>query len=601
MLYNKISLAFPEGNEILFRKKYFSDSIVHFRIAFVIVSILYGLFGQLDSLVVSEYLKVFYWIRYFIVIPVFLVVLLLSFTKLFYKIWQALLLFSFVIGGTGISIMVILMPENFAYYGGLMLVFSAGYFFIKLRFLLASIAGWLTLIFYNIGAIFYADVPNMVLINNNFFFISANLIGMVASYNIEYYARRNFFLNHQLDKEKLITEGINKVLEKKVDERTQELLIAKEIAEANNANLTAIIEGTKANIWAFNQNYEILYINKAFQTEFYQTFGTWIEKGVNLIESLPKELQQLWKMRYDRVLENEHFTIDDSIEMPSGMIYIQVTFNPIVNKGKVVGGSCFGNVVTDAKNAELELIRAKEKAEESDRLKTAFLQNMSHEIRTPMNAIVGFSGLLIDNFHDKSNLEKFVAIINQRSNDLLNIINDILDISKIESSQVSINYEACNIEALFAELDVFFTEYQKSLSKKFIDFSLHCYLKHSSFINTDPVKLKQILTNLIGNAFKYTDKGTIVCTCERKNDCVIFKVSDTGIGIPEYEFDYIFERFAQVHHNSMQNVGGTGLGLSIAKGLVNLLGGEIWLESAVNKGTTFYFTIQTPPKDDGND
>jgi PAS domain S-box-containing protein len=371
-----------------------------------------------------------------------------------------------------------------------------------------------------------------------------------------------------------------------------ELLLAKEAAEAINANVTAIIEGTTNNIWAFDRNYNILYINQIFQREFYNTFGAKLEPGVSLIEALPEALRPFWKPRYDRVLANEQFTIEDSIDTGNGIIYIQVSFNPIVKNGEVIGGSCFGSNITPRKLEELELLNAKERAEESDRLKTAFLQNMSHEIRTPMNAIMGFSSLLSENYNNLENLEKFSGIIYQRCSDLLDIINDILDISKIESGQLEVNIEEYSISDLFSELKSFFTEYQIRMGKQHINFSLQnntgqLYL---AFM-TDKVKLKQILINLIGNAFKFTIGGSIVCGCKLENNQLIFHVSDTGIGIPQDKFDHIFERFTQLHQNTISNISGTGLGLSIAKGLTALLNGKIWLQSETGKGTTFYFSI----------
>jgi len=250
--------------------------------------------------------------------------------------------------------------------------------------------------------------------------------------------------------------------------------------------------------------------------------------------------------------------------------------------------------ITEVKAKELELTKAKEKAEENDRLKTAFLQNMSHEIRTPMNAIMGFSDLLIYHTDDKEKLKSFSEIINQRCIDLLEIINDILDISKIESGQLTINIEDCNIKELLTELDFFFQEHQKRIGKEHIQFRLqHPDDKQITTIQTDKVKLKQILINLIGNAFKFTDKGSIECGCKQNHHQLIFYISDTGIGIPAEKHEMIFERFSQLHHNSTKNTGGTGLGLSIAKGLANLLGGQIWLESVPNKGTTFYFSVNS--------
>ena len=223
-----------------------------------------------------------------------------------------------------------------------------------------------------------------------------------------------------------------------------------------------------------------------------------------------------------------------------------------------------------------ELIKAKEKAEESDRLKTAFLQNMSHEIRTPMNAIMGFSELLIKQYNNKPKLEKYCDIIHQRCNDLLAIINDLLDIAKIESGQLNVNFETCNLNDLFKELTNFFKEHKIRLQKSNIKFKLQNYCYPNENLITDKVKLKQIFINLIDNAFKFTANGTIEGGCKfDTNNNLLFYLSDTGSGIPVEQQSKIFERFTQLKPLDNRVVAGTGLGLSIVKGLVNLLGGEI--------------------------
>jgi len=248
--------------------------------------------------------------------------------------------------------------------------------------------------------------------------------------------------------------------------------------------------------------------------------------------------------------------------------------------------------VTIQKELEQNLLLAKEKAEEHDKLKTAFLANMSHEIRTPMNAIMGFSSLLPNCYNNKVKLDSYSKIIELRCNDLLNIINDLLDISKIESGQSIKNIENCNINELFNELVHFFNEYKVRINKQDISLLFHPLpIETLACIKTDKLKLKQIIINLVSNALKFTKEGTIECGCKQVGKKLQFFVSDTGIGIPSNKYDYIFERFSQIKHPSLQNIGGTGLGLPIVKGLVKLLGGNIWLESECDKGTTFYFTI----------
>ena len=287
---------------------------------------------------------------------------------------------------------------------------------------------------------------------------------------------------------------------------------------------------------------------------------------------------KLERIFYQNELEKLNEELEQKVELRTLELYNQNQEYSTLNK--------------EYKKTNEELQIAKEKAEESDRLKTAFLQNMSHEIRTPMNAIMGFSSLLVETHGNKAKLESYSTIINQRCNDLLDIINDILDISRIESGQLTVNNEECNISELFSELKIFFTEYQKRIGKQHINFRLQSIFDQSyNLINTDKVKLKQILINLIGNAFKFTEQGSIECGCKLENNYLLFYTSDTGIGIPKDKHHKVFERFSQLHETA-NIIGGTGLGLSIAKGLVNLLGGRIWLESEVNKGTTFYFTIK---------
>nr|NQU89545.1 hypothetical protein [Bacteroidota bacterium] len=248
MKLNRVTLSFPEKSEHEFLGKYYYDSLIQFRLSFALVILLYGVFGFLDSYIVPEFAEIFWIIRFLFVIPILVLVILISFTKYFKFIWQTLLFISFVIAGTGISIMTVLVPENYSYYAGMMLIFTAGYFFIKLRFFLASIAGWLTLAIYNIGAIFYTNASNEIIVNNNFFYISANLIGMFAAYNIEFYARRDYYLNVQLDKQKDAVEEVNRNLEKKVEERTRELnernrelVKAKEMAEQSDKLKSAFL------------------------------------------------------------------------------------------------------------------------------------------------------------------------------------------------------------------------------------------------------------------------------------------------------------------------------------------------------------------------
>jgi PAS domain S-box-containing protein len=249
--------------------------------------------------------------------------------------------------------------------------------------------------------------------------------------------------------------------------------------------------------------------------------------------------------------------------------------------------------IEEQKEYESNLLIAKNKAEESDRLKTAFLHNMNHEIRTPLNAIIGFSQLLADSFNDEEKLNEYTNIIKKCSNDLLRIINDVLHIARIESAQLVVSIEPYHISDLFAELHRSFNANQIRREKQDLSFQLNidsCLSDETVW--TDSTKLKQIFFSLIDNAFKFTDNGKIEVGYKSDKDYgSVFYVSDTGIGIPSDKYELIFDRFIQLDNSNSRLYGGNGLGLSIVKGLVQLLGGNIWLESEMGKGSTFYFTI----------
>jgi signal transduction histidine kinase len=237
-----------------------------------------------------------------------------------------------------------------------------------------------------------------------------------------------------------------------------------------------------------------------------------------------------------------------------------------------------------------ELEEAKKKAEESDKLKSSFLANMSHEIRTPMNSILGFSNLLSDESLSKENRKSFVDIIIRCGESLIVLIDDILDISKIQAGQLILNYNTILIENILNELyDTFTIEAQKyNLEIKINNYSP----SENLWIDTDAIRLRQIFSNLIINSIKYTDAGFIEFGIkEQDNNKVIFYVKDTGIGIPEEIGNAVFENFMKVEDKHTKAFSGVGLGLTISKSLINLMGGDIWYISKKNEGTTFYFSL----------
>ena len=273
-----------------------------------------------------------------------------------------------------------------------------------------------------------------------------------------------------------------------------------------------------------------------------------------------------------------------------GFIHIESSTNAIINeRGEAIGFIAIQKDISERKKIEEELVRAKERAEESDRLKSAFLANMSHEIRTPMNGILGFSALLSKQGVDIEEQQNYIRMIEKSSARLYNLINEIIDISKIESGQMEVQTVETNINEQLklaynllkpdAENKGITLSYQNSLSAK------------EAVITTDSAKLYSIITNLLKNAIKYTDKGSVEFGCTRKEKFLEFYVRDTGVGIPENRLEAIFERFVKAETVVLQARQGAGLGLSITKAFVEMLGGNIWVRSEVWKGTIFYFTL----------
>jgi PAS domain S-box-containing protein len=255
------------------------------------------------------------------------------------------------------------------------------------------------------------------------------------------------------------------------------------------------------------------------------------------------------------------------------------------------------SVVLHRSLLESELIKAKEKAEESDKLKTAFLANMSHEIRTPMNGILGFAEMLNDDALSPVNRKKYLGIINSNGKMLINLIDDIIDFAKIEADQLNIMTDDFSLNNLLAELHSSFSTESLRREKSGLRILYRKALTNDNcFIRTDPNRLRQILTNLIGNSIKFTQTGFIEFGYRlEKPDQLLFYVKDTGIGISKDKLDLIFERFMQADVSSTRKYGGSGLGLAISKGLVELLGGKMWAESTINEGSTFYFTLRYLP------
>jgi signal transduction histidine kinase len=372
-----------------------------------------------------------------------------------------------------------------------------------------------------------------------------------------------------------------------------ELTNAKDEQQKNSAILDRIIEFNPYSIQILNAEGYHIRENKAFHELFKAVPGKdWsifkdemirkqgvYEKLIQVLEGKVVVTEPVWY--------NAHAVDPQYKDNP---ICIGSVIFPVIVKGsKIEYIVSMHEDVTFRVNAQSELVKAKEKAEESDRLKSAFLANMSHEIRTPMNGIMGFAELLKTPNLTGEKQQRYISIIEQSGVRMLNIINDLINISKLESGQMEVVYSELNVDDQFEFLYSFFEPEAKN---KGVDLLVRLPMPSShALLISDQEKIYAVLTNLIKNAIKFTNTGTIEFGYEYKDEYFEFFVKDTGIGISPEKQKVIFERFIQADSSLTSEYEGSGLGLAIAKAYVEMLGGTIWVESEPGIGTQFYFTI----------
>lgn len=361
-----------------------------------------------------------------------------------------------------------------------------------------------------------------------------------------------------------------------------------EIQQQRNL-LKSIVDNAPIGIWVVGTDGSYPLINPYFT----QNIGY----GTPAFSMTEEEIEQC--RRSDRLALNSEHSVETTEELTftDGKKHVLRVFKQRLKSptGEIIGVLGIATDISERIQYEKALVEALEKAEESDKLKSAFLANMSHEIRTPLNGVIGFAKFL-RNFPDTTPQErdKFLGIISSSADHLLTLINDIIDISKIDVGQLTINPEPFNLNSLLSEIYTFFYNANPDLHKRGISFTYNAPLPDSEAnICSDKLRLRQVLTNLVGNALKFTPKGKVEFGYELlpTENALKFYVSDTGIGIPKDKQEIIFHRFRQADTNTTRQYGGTGLGLAICKSLVELMGGKIWVDSEPDQGANFYFTL----------
>jgi len=375
---------------------------------------------------------------------------------------------------------------------------------------------------------------------------------------------------------------------------------AKEALQISELNFRTLYQNAKIGLYRTTPAGAILLANNVLVKMLgYQSFEKLAERNLEEIEYEPTYQR---KEFLDEIEKNGEIDDFESawIRHDGRMIFVKESAKAIRDSnGKTLYYDGVVEDITERNRVGKELLNAKEKAEESDRLKSAFLANMSHEIRTPMNGILGFTDLLKEPHLTGAEQQKYIGIIEKSGARMLNIINDIICISKVEAGQMEICISNTNVNE---QMEDIFTFFKQEAEQKKLLFSYRTALSSKeSIIQTDSEKVFAILTNLVKNAIKFTKTGSIEFGCEKKGKYLEFFVKDTGVGVPKEQQEIIFERFRQGSELLTRNYEGAGLGLAISRAYVEMLGGKIRVESNLGKladdglheknGSTFYFTL----------
>ena len=373
---------------------------------------------------------------------------------------------------------------------------------------------------------------------------------------------------------------------------SKEVLTQKQLIKSELKHQT-LIESANDRIGVLNLDGKLIYGN----SHFFRSLGVEREEYLSSphLDFIHVDDHSKYQDAIREVQEKGHASYEYRVRHKKGyFLYMHSNLTLLKDeKGRIDGILSINRDITKLKKIEKELIHARRKAEESDRLKSAFLANMSHEIRTPLNGIIGFSKLLSNPNVVDNKRRMYTNIIERNSQQLLSLISDIIDIAKIESDQLRIHNEHLNLNDLLDEIYQIFRNEMDNREEQDVKLCLSKGLEREhAFIVADRFRLAQIFNNLLSNAIKFTNAGSIEFGYHFSGKDFLFFVKDTGIGILPEKQDIVFEPFRQEDDTMTRQYGGTGLGLAICSKLTRLMGGKIWLESEKGKGSIFYFQLK---------
>jgi len=360
----------------------------------------------------------------------------------------------------------------------------------------------------------------------------------------------------------------------------------------------SIINSINFGVIVLKKNYDLMIYNDVAYHLYTTLISPNFEEVKNINDLKNPLLNHFLASYLDLALKGDETQFIKSVEsLSDGVKWLQFNLRPNILPNQEVEEIVITIIdITEHKFNELNILKAKSEAIKADKLKTQFLSNMSHEIRTPMNAIIGFSELLQMELKSPEYLE-YLDIIIRSGRELLTLIEDIIDISKIESGEIKLNEKEVNLNEFLSEVYGYYKKIIDSSDKKIRLLLSRSLSQRETVVYIDDLKLRQILNNLVNNAIKFTEEGYIEISSvlNSTKDELVFYVKDTGIGIPKEKQKIIFERFAQADGSVKRNYGGTGLGLAITKGLIEMMGGELFLVSEENQGSTFSFNLPYSP------
>ncbi len=368
-----------------------------------------------------------------------------------------------------------------------------------------------------------------------------------------------------------------------------EMRSAQKKLKEQQEQLELIVNKTPALLAYVDKNLKYLYVNKAY-AGFYKSTPAGM-KNKYAYDFINDKYYDTIKPYIERVLKGEEVVYENLRTNETGeKIYVKAAYIPHFNtKGKVDAFLAMIEDITELKSKELNLLKALEKAEVADKLKQAFLDNLSHEFRTPMNAITGFVQILKEELEDNEQASYYLDIVLSSSYKLLNMLDSIIELSKLKAGDLKLTPEHFNLNSFIAEI---YNEYKKDAEMQNLLLDVQMALNDDdAAIIADPKKIKQVFVKLITNAFKFTEKGNVSIGYSIKGKYIEFFVKDTGKGIPEEQQESIFEHFRQVETSHKRHYGGAGIGLTVSKHLVEHMGGKIWVKSTEGKGSSFFFTV----------